>query len=237
MRPPSNVLAPIAGQTRADGASSRGPNPRRRCGFRPRTCRAPSPAGCSAPGRVPGRHPRNSSPSPPRRRTTRFSRWRPKSVAFRTDLTRHSAAIDCVRRHGRDCCGVQVPCTRLGVSGSSVYQMTAPIDKVRGEGNCGRVTDRGEEGRECVRKCRPDCAAGRILTEAARLRTETSSKAGVAQPSEHHITKPFPGSHAGQWRACAATDHVLPWKRPLVRGPDRDVPHWRDREASLESAL
>ena len=28
---------------------------------------------------------------------------------------------------------------------SSVYQMTAPIDKVRGEGNCGRVTDRGEE--------------------------------------------------------------------------------------------
>ena len=56
--------------------------------------------------------------------------------------------------------------------------MTAPIDKVRGEGNCGRVTDRGEEARECVRKCRPDCAAGRILTEAARLRTETSYKAG-----------------------------------------------------------
>ena len=49
-------------------------------------------------------------------------------------------------RHGRDCYGVQVPCTRLGVSRSSVYQMTAPIDKVRGEGNCGRVTDRGEEG-------------------------------------------------------------------------------------------
>ena len=81
-------------------------------------------------------------------------------------------------RHGRDCYRVQVPCTRLGVSRSSVYQMTAPIDKVRGEGNCGRVTDRGEEARECVRKCRPDCAAGRILTEAARLRTETSSKAG-----------------------------------------------------------
>ena len=81
-------------------------------------------------------------------------------------------------RQGRDCYGVQVPCTRLGVSRSSVYQMTAPIDKVRGEGNCGRVTDRGEEARECVRKCRPDCAAGRILTEAARLRTETSYKAG-----------------------------------------------------------
>ena len=56
--------------------------------------------------------------------------------------------------------------------------MIAPIDKVRGEGNCGRATDRGEEACECVRKYRPDFAAGRILTKAARLRTETSSKAG-----------------------------------------------------------
>jgi hypothetical protein len=43
--------------------------------------------------------------------------------------------------------------------------MNAPIDKVRGEGNCGRVTDRGEE-------------AG---TSAVRLRTETSYQAGVAR--------------------------------------------------------
>jgi hypothetical protein len=42
--------------------------------------------------------------------------------------------------------------------------MIAPIDKVRGEGSCGRATDRGEE-------------AG---TSAARLRTETSYKAGAA---------------------------------------------------------
>jgi hypothetical protein len=56
--------------------------------------------------------------------------------------------------------------------------MIAPIDKVRGEGNCGRATDRGEEACECVRKCRPVFAVGRILTKAARLRTETSSKAG-----------------------------------------------------------
>ena len=74
-------------------------------------------------------------------------------------------------RHGRDCYGVQVPCTRLGVSRSSVYQMIAPIDKVRGEGNCGRVTDRGEEARECVRKRRvciitrfAQIAPGRALT-------------------------------------------------------------------------
>ena len=30
--------------------------------------------------------------------------------------------------------------------------MIAPIDKVRGEGNCGRATDRGEEACECVGK-------------------------------------------------------------------------------------
>ena len=52
--------------------------------------------------------------------------------------------------------------------------MIAPIGKVLDEDNCGRATDRGEEVCECVRKCRPDFAAGRILVKAARLRTETS---------------------------------------------------------------
>ena len=56
--------------------------------------------------------------------------------------------------------------------------MTAPIGKVLDEGNCGRATDRGEEACECVRKYRPDFAAGHILVKAARLRTETSYKAG-----------------------------------------------------------
>lgn len=69
---------------------------------------------------------------------------------------------------------VEVPCTRLGVVRRSVYQMIAPIDKVRGEGNCGRATDRGEQACECARKHRPEIAVGRIPTSAARLRTETS---------------------------------------------------------------
>jgi len=43
-------------------------------------------------------------------------------------------------RHGRDCCGVKVPCTSFRVSRRSAYQMIAPIDKVLDEGNCGRVT-------------------------------------------------------------------------------------------------
>jgi len=84
-------------------------------------------------------------------------------------------------RHGGDCCGVQVPCTKLGVSRRSIYQMNTPIDKVLDEGNCGRATDRGEEACECVRKYRPVFTAGRILVKAARLRTETSYKAGSAR--------------------------------------------------------
>ena len=59
--------------------------------------------------------------------------------------------------------------------------MIAPIDKVRGEGNCGRATGRGEEACECVVKLTNQTVVGRILTSAARLRTETSYKAGVAR--------------------------------------------------------
>lgn len=81
-------------------------------------------------------------------------------------------------RHGRDCCGVQVPCTSLGFLRRSTYQMIALIGKVLEEGNCGRATDRGEEACECVRKYRPESAVGRTLFKAARLRTETPYKAG-----------------------------------------------------------
>ena len=56
--------------------------------------------------------------------------------------------------------------------------MITLIVKVLEEGNCGRATDRGEEACECVRKYRPDIAVGRTLFKAARLRTETSYKAG-----------------------------------------------------------
>ena len=55
-----------------------------------------------------------------------------------------------------------VPCARLGVSRSSVYQMTTPIGKALGEGNCVRATVGGKEA----------------IAKTARLRTETSYKAG-----------------------------------------------------------
>ena len=57
--------------------------------------------------------------------------------------------------------------------------MSTPIGKVLDEGNCGRVTDRGEEACGCMGKRRV-CSSppGCIHVKAARLRTETSYKAG-----------------------------------------------------------
>jgi hypothetical protein len=51
--------------------------------------------------------------------------------------------------------------------------MVAPIDKVRGEGNCARATVGGKEACECVVKLTNPVVVSRILTSAARLRTET----------------------------------------------------------------
>ena len=54
--------------------------------------------------------------------------------------------------------------------------MIAPIDKVPDEGNCGSLTDRGEEACEEMRKrwVFMSSPPGALLVEAARLRTETS---------------------------------------------------------------
>ena len=77
-------------------------------------------------------------------------------------------------RHGRDFMRCKSPVRDW----ESVYQMTAPIDKVRGEGNCARATVGGEEACECVVKLTMLLVVSHILTSAARLRTETSYKAG-----------------------------------------------------------
>jgi hypothetical protein len=56
--------------------------------------------------------------------------------------------------------------------------MISLIDKVRDEDNCGRATDRGEEVCECAVKLTHFSVVNHILVQAARLRTETSYKAG-----------------------------------------------------------
>jgi len=59
--------------------------------------------------------------------------------------------------------------------------VTTLIDKVLDEGNCGWVTSGGEEACECVRKYRPVIAVGHMRIKTARLRTETSYKAGLGR--------------------------------------------------------
>ena len=77
------------------------------------------------------------------------------------------------------------PLCEIGISRRSVYQMTTSREQARGEGNCGRATDRGKEACECMGKrrvCRLPSVRHAplecILTKSARLRIETSYKAG-----------------------------------------------------------
>ena len=74
----------------------------------------------------------------------------------------------------------------------TVYQMIDRERQVLDEGNCGRATDRGEEACEEVRK-RQVCRSppGLLLIKAARLRTETSSKAGSVRRAGTTRAKPF----------------------------------------------
>ena len=67
--------------------------------------------------------------------------------------------------------------------------MTAPIDKVRGEGNCGRVTDRGEEAQNAWVSAGLIEPPGPILAEAAKLQTATSSIAGSTWRSVPHTSQ------------------------------------------------
>ncbi len=77
------------------------------------------------------------------------------------------------------------PLCEIGISRRSVYQMTTSREQARGEGNCARATERGKEACECMGKrrvCRQPSVRHSllecILTKSARLRTETSYKAG-----------------------------------------------------------
>jgi hypothetical protein len=77
------------------------------------------------------------------------------------------------------------PLCEIGTFWRAVYQMNASGEQARGEGNCARATERGKEACEWMGKrrvCRLPSAhhspLGSIFTKSARLRTETSYKAG-----------------------------------------------------------
>ena len=94
-----------------------------------------------------------------------------------------------VHRFGTPVMGISLwgssPLCEIGISRRSVYQMKTSREQARGEGNCARATERGKEACECMGKrrvCRQPSVRhtllGCILTKSARLRTETSYKAG-----------------------------------------------------------
>jgi hypothetical protein len=81
--------------------------------------------------------------------------------------------------------------------------MTTSREQARGEGNCGRATDRGKEACECMGKrrvCRLPSVRHAplecILTESARLRIETPYKAGPVRRVSPTSQKPQRSQHS-----------------------------------------
>ena len=85
--------------------------------------------------------------------------------------------------------------------------MVYPLDsmnQVRDEGNCGEVTNRGEEACECVRKCRPVLRRRSHSRQSCEATNRNSIQGRCGQVSEPIITKPSPFTRIGKSRACAA---------------------------------
>ena len=85
-----------------------------------------------------------------------------------------------------------------GLKVGSIPTVT-PIDKVLEEGNCGEVTNRGEEACEClVRKCHHLHSL-----QSCEVTNRNVIQGRCGQASGPIITKPFSNSHIGKSRACA----------------------------------
>ena len=133
------------------------------------------------------------------------------------------------------------PLYETGNFQGSVYQMTAFEREVRDEGNCGRATDRGEEACECVRKYRPVFAAGRTLVKAARLRTETSYKAGSVRracpsmQSRPQSTDQVNGELVQRNITFLSGEICTAWPRPSVAPASRACPNTWNGSIQIDS--
>jgi len=79
------------------------------------------------------------------------------------------------------------------------------MNQVRDEGNCGRVTDRGEEACEDVRKRRVCTNATRTFSRQGCEATNRNLIQGrCGQASEPNLTKPSSFIRIGKSGACAA---------------------------------
>ena len=78
------------------------------------------------------------------------------------------------------------------------------IDKVLDEGNCGEVTNRGEEACECVVKLTSQCRRQPHSRQSCEATDRNSIQGRCGQASEPSITKPFSFIRIGKSGACAA---------------------------------
>jgi|GEM_PF-6734651 len=123
--------------------------------------------------------------------------------------------------------------------------MKTSREQARGEGNCARATERGEEACECRGK-RPVCRLPSvrhslleyILTESARLRAETSYNAGsvgqVSQTSLSRVT-PMPGTRSRVTPMPGTRSRVTPMPGTVVVFERLTEASYRARDKSQRS--
>lgn len=137
--------------------------------------------------------------------TTRITGTRKESYEFRSQRQSRLRCMRWVRLAWRLTCGVPsplwrpVPCTRTR------FVMHCIMNEVRDEGNCGEVTNRGEEACEDVRKrrvCR--CATRTSSRQSCEATNRNRIQGRRGQVSEPNITKPSSFTRAGKSGACAA---------------------------------
>ncbi len=123
-------------------------------------------------------------------------RWRPSDSQSGNSRPATCVHFLCMPGMGKGLWGLS-PLCEIGISRRSVYQMTTSREQARGEGNCGRATDREKEACECMGKrrvCRLPSVRHAplecILTESARLRIETPYKAGPVRRVSPTSQKP-----------------------------------------------
>ena len=78
-----------------------------------------------------------------------------------------------------------------------------PIDQVLDEGNCGEVTNRGEEACECAVKLTIKCRRQPHSRQSCEVTNRNSIQGRCGQVSEPNLTKPSSFIRIGKSRACA----------------------------------
>ena len=78
-----------------------------------------------------------------------------------------------------------------------------PIDQVLDEGNCGEVTNRGEEACECAVKLTNKCRRQPHSRQSCEATNRNSIQGRCGQVSEPNLTKPSSFICIGKSRACA----------------------------------